>query len=189
MTKGRSCFNKNSQYGVRRQTFHPNLVRTSNPSPFLIQLPSDRTSFMGVGSMKLDRVQYLEVFPMLGLRLGFCCLAILNTFWTRDLQFHFALSSARYVSDFAHQRYSLILFQVLNHLATLLTLPILLSSSFDQLLLSLALSAPISSSSTQPLPNPILVSHSLAETSTLLQPHSSWHLTLPNPHSPQNWTF
>lgn len=35
---------------------------------------------MGVGTMKLDRVQYLEMFPMLGLRLGFCHLAVLNTF-------------------------------------------------------------------------------------------------------------
>lgn len=99
MAKCRSHFNKNFQYSVIGQTFHPNLIQTSNLSPFLIQIPSGRTSFTGVGPMESDSVQHLEGFPMLGLRLCCCHLGILNTFWTKDLHFHFALGSAKYVGN------------------------------------------------------------------------------------------
>lgn len=79
---------------MRGQTFYPNLVQTSNLHLLLIQIPFGGTSFMDVGTMKLDRVQYLEEFPML----GFCHLAVLNTLWI--------LGSEKYVGDLAHQWYS-----------------------------------------------------------------------------------
>lgn len=54
---------------------------------------------MGVGTMKLARVQYLEMFPMLGLRLGF-----LPSFSSQYfLKKKPALDPAKYVDHLAHQ--------------------------------------------------------------------------------------
>lgn len=171
------------------QTFHPNLIQTSNLSPFLIQIPSVRTSFTGVGPVESDSVQHLEGFPMLGLRRCCCHLGILNTFWTKDLHFHFALGSAKYIgnlvniSDIPNILHPIPRSQPPYHSSYSSHPPL---CSFDQSLISSLLNAPITPSfSTWPLPNPIPMPHRLSETSTVFQPHSLLvpH-SLPNPHSP-----